>query len=258
MIKFSDTGHKYTSVVPDDRKWTSVTTLVSFCKEKFNDNIAYKNSTDPTSKWYGIAPDEIKQIWKNEATRSTDLGTWYHKKKEMEEIQKGAITCVEDKGWKYALDQQLLPGVYPEFITYHPEYNICGQVDRLEVKEDSFCIDDYKSNKKIDTQGFRGKRMLPPVDHLDDCNLNHYALQLSIYAYMIKYHNPWLQIGKLTIKHVKFETNSLDKYGYPITKQTENGDYVVESITPIIVPYLEKEVVSILQEYQKLHQNLSH
>ena len=38
--------------------------------------------------------------------------------------------------------------------------------------------------------------MYKPVNHLDDCNLNHYNLQLSIYAYIIKKHNPKLKDRK--------------------------------------------------------------
>jgi hypothetical protein len=247
MIKFSDPTHTYTSVVADGSKWTSVTTLVSKFKKPFDSNIAYKNSKDPESKWYGIHPEKIKQIWKAEATRSTVLGTWYHKKREEEAIHKGATTCKEDKGWKYSLPQQLSPGVYPEFITYHPEYHVCGQIDRLEVTETSFSIDDYKSNKKIDTAGFRGKKLLAPIDHLEDCHFNHYALQLSLYAYIIQYHNPHLQVGELIIKHIKFKEEGKDKYGYPISAKDKNGDYIVESVTPIIVPYLFKEVKTMLE-----------
>ena len=48
--------------------------------------------------------------------------------------------------------------------------------------------------------------MYNPVSHLDDCNLNHYNLQLSIYAYIIKKHNPKLRVGNL-----KFNMLNLNK-----------------------------------------------
>ena len=87
--------------------------------------------------------------------------------------------------------------------------------------------------------------MYHPVSHLDDCNLNHYNLQLSIYAYIIKKHNPRLKIGKLTIQHVKFVQLGVDKNGYPINEHV-NGEPVIEDITFYELPYLQDEVSSLI------------
>ena len=46
-----------------------------------------------------------------------------------------------------------------------------------------FDINDYKTNKVINFYSQYAKKLLPPMDHLDDCQYNIYALQLSIYAY---------------------------------------------------------------------------
>ena len=51
-----------------------------------------------------------------------------------------------------------------------------------------------KTNKEIKEKGFTNwegitSKMYKPVSHLDDCNLKHYNLQLSLYAYIIKKHN---------------------------------------------------------------------
>jgi hypothetical protein len=96
------------------------------------------------------------------------------------------------------------------------------------------------------------EKMLPPVDHLDDCNFNHYALQLSIYMYIILKHNPKLQPGSIYIHHILFETESQDKYGYPIVKKDHNGDPIVKEVIPMKIPYLIDEVISILH-YIKDH-----
>jgi hypothetical protein len=58
-----------------------------------------------------------------------------------------------------------------------------------------------------------------------------------------------MKSGKLTLYHVKFVEESTDKYGYPVYKN-ENGDYLVKEIVPIEVPYLEKEVISIIHALQ--------
>ena len=88
--------------------------------------------------------------------------------------------------------------------------------------------------------------MLDPINHLDDCNFNHYALQLSIYMYIILKHNPKLKPGRIFIHHVTFEQESEDKWGYPIAKLDNEGNPIVKEATPIAVPYLIDEVITIM------------
>ena len=87
--------------------------------------------------------------------------------------------------------------------------------------------------------------MLPTISHLDNCNLQHYTLQMSIYMYMILKHNPRLKPGRMVIEHITFEKSGDDEFGYPITKYTETGDPIVKEIVPYTVPYLKEEVLSM-------------
>ena len=66
-------------------------------------------------------------------------------------------------------------------------------------------------------------KMLNPVNHLDDCNLNHYALQLSFYMYMILKHNPKLRPGKMIIEHIVFEEAGKDAYDNRVVLYDEFG-----------------------------------
>lgn len=250
MIKFRDSDHLYISVNADGRKWISVTTLLSKFKKSFDPSIVYKNVEDPNSKWYGMDPIEVLRIWKNEADRSTTVGSWFHKR--MEDREVNAIHCCPiNEGWKYAGDQILKPGTYPEFFVYNSYYGICGQADKVEATpQGTINIGDYKTNKKLETEGFRGKKMLYPIEHLDDCHLSHYSLQMSFYMWMLLQHNYWLKPGVMTLYHIKFKVIGEDKNGYPIIAKRKNGDYVHESVTPIVVPYLKNEVESILKNLQ--------
>ena len=90
-------------------------------------------------------------------------------------------------------------------------------------------------------------KMYNPVSHLDDCNLNHYNLQLSLYAYIIKKHNPKLKIGKLQIQHVKFKKIGDNEHGYPITEKNEQGEPIIEDIKIYTLKYLKDEVQSIIK-----------
>ena len=253
MLKFLESGHKYESVTPDGRKWLGVTTLISKFKIPFDSSIVYKNVQDPTSKWYDMDPQKVLKIWAKERDRSTTVGSQFHKRMEDGETAPKATYHIKD-GWKYAGSQKLDPGVYPEHFIYNDQYTICGQADRVEITNAGIVnISDYKSNKKIDREGFRGKKMLRPVQHLDDCHLSHYSLQMSLYMWMILQENPLYSAGTLTLQHVKFKVTGQDKNGYPIIAKDKNGNYVYESVTPIVVPYLEKEVLSILSVLVPAH-----
>jgi len=264
MIQFTAHDHKYTSINKEDtRDWISATTFISQFKQPFEaDKIAEKSSKNKKSKWYGLSPDEIKTAWKQEALRATTLGTWYHNQREsdlcaLDNIERLGTTVkvfkpVEVEGVKISPDQKLSEGVYPEHMVYLKSMGICGQSDLVEVINGKVHITDYKTNKEIKTEGFTNwqgvtTKMLPPVSHLDDCNLNHYTLQLSLYMYMILKHNPRLEPGTLIIHHILFEEVGKDKWGNPIPALDSNNEPIVKEVVPYQLRYLKAEVMALLQ-----------
>lgn len=262
ILTFTHQNHKYSSIEPDGIDWISVTSFIGQFKQPFEaDKIAEKTSKNKKSKWYGMTPEEIKQAWKSESKRAVDLGTWYHncREKDICELEnmerRGAVVPVfkprEVEGIKYSPDQKLLNGVYPEHLVYLKSAGLCGQSDLVEVIDGYVHITDYKTNKEIKSEGFTNwegitTKMLAPVQHLDDCNLNHYTLQLSMYMYMILKHNPKLKAGTLTIHHILFDEVGKDKFGNPITALDTNGDPVVADIVVYDLKYLKNEVISLL------------
>jgi NADPH-dependent 7-cyano-7-deazaguanine reductase QueF-like protein len=136
-------------------------------------------------------------------------------------------------------------------MVYLRSAGICGQSDLVEVVNGKVNIIDYKTNKEIKKESYvdwegKSAKMMSPVDSLDDCHFYHYALQLSIYMYIILKHNPKLKPGKIFIHHVVFEVEGEDQWGYPISKKNENGEPIVKEVTPILMPYLSEEVISII------------
>ena len=263
ILRFTAEAHKYTSIKKEDEKnWISVTSFIGNFKKPFDaDTIAVKSAKNKKSKWYGMTPEDIKVAWKNEANRATSLGSWYHNCREkdiceLETMERQGITVpvikpIEIEGIKYSPDQKLSEGVYPEHLVYLKSAGLCGQSDLVEVINGHVHITDYKTNKEIKTEGYTDwqgvtQRMLPPISHLDDCNLNHYALQLSMYMYMILKHNPRLKPGIQMIHHIQFDTVGVDKFGNPITALDNNGDPVVRDIVQYELPYLKPEVISLL------------
>ena len=268
-IVFNSKDHSYKSLDESDINWISVTTLVSHFKKPFDaKKIAEKVSKKKNSKWYGIDPKIIQQIWTNEADRSTTLGTWYHNQRESDlcslaSIEREGITVPVFKptelnnGIKLAPSQKLESGVYPEHMVYLKSAGLCGQSDLVEIVDGHVNIIDYKTNKEIKKESFvdwegKSEKLLPPLDTLDDCHFYHYALQLSIYMYIILKHNPKLKPGKIFIHHITFEIEREDEWGYPIVKLDDNKEPIINKVNPIAVPYLIDEVMAIIHY---LHDN---
>jgi hypothetical protein len=261
-LLFKPEHHEYISSDGDQIDWISVTSFIGQFKKPFNaDSQAVKSSKNKKSKWYGLSPEEIKQAWKNEGKRATDLGTWYHNQREddlceLATIQKEGVTIpvvkpVITDGVKIAPDQKLQDGLYPEHMVYLKSAGLCGQSDVVGVFNGMVNIIDYKTNKEIKDKGFTTwegitEKMLSPVGHLDDCNLNHYNLQLSLYMYIILKHNPKLKAGKLIIHHIVFDEVGRDKFDNPITALDTNGDPIVKEIKKYELPYLKDEVISLM------------
>ena len=268
-IVFNAEDHSYRSNDGSDINWISVTTLVSHFKKPFDaKKIAEKVSKKKNSKWYGIDPKLIQQIWTNEADRSTTLGTWYHNQREndlcsLASIEREGVTIPVYKptelnnGIKLAPSQKLEAGVYPEHMVYLKSAGICGQSDLVEVVNGHVNIIDYKTNKEIKKESYvdwegKSEKLLPPLDTLDDCHFYHYALQLSIYMYIILKHNPKLKPGKIFIHHITFEIEKEDEWGYPIVKLDDNKEPIINKVNQIAVPYLIDEVMAIIHY---LHDN---
>ena len=272
-IIFTASDHSYRSIEDTGIEWISVTTLVSHFKKPFDAKaVAQKVSKNKKSKWAGIDPQIIQDIWNNESTRSTTLGSWYHNQREddlcaLASMEREGITVPVFKpsevkeGVKEAPVQKLEPGVYPEHMVYLRSAGICGQSDLVEVINGKVNIIDYKTNKEIKKESYvnwegLSEKMAHPVNNLDDCNFYHYALQLSIYMYIILKHNPKLKPGSIYIHHITFEVDREDQWGYPIAKLDDNGDPIVKEVIPMAIPYLVEEVHAIIHYLHENKQNI--
>lgn len=264
MIKFQEEGHSYTNINEEDSfQWVSVTSLIGQFKEKFNAvEVSERCSKGKNPKYKGVDPVEIRESWNKESKRATDLGSWYHDQREKDMLQFKSVTRdgieipiispIIEGVVKMAPNQKIDNGLYPEHFVYLKSASVCGQADRVEVVNHRLDVYDYKTNKEIKTRGHQfwdgtRKMMLGPVKHLEDCETNHYALQLSTYMYIMMKHNYNLVAGRIQIHHIEFEKEGLDKNGYPITMFDAKGEPVLKKINRIDLPYLKKEVLSMLK-----------
>jgi len=76
-----------------------------------------------------------------------------------------------------------------EKIIFSPGLGIAGMVDLLiKAPDGRVVVLDWKTSKelKIDNPF---QTCLPPIDYLDDANMVHYSLQLSLYQYILMEEN---------------------------------------------------------------------
>jgi ATP-dependent exoDNAse (exonuclease V) beta subunit len=188
----------------------------------------------------------VLDAWDAENRKSCERGTKIHadlensfyKKKKDIDISKyhigGKFECVKDY-----TELDLENGIYPEYLISRvsPDkvLRLAGQIDLLVKKGKAITIADWKTNKKIDVKSFfdsktkTSTKMKYPLNHLDDCNYNHYTLQLSTYAWMIQQLNPEFVIEDLILVHFDHEGNT----------------------TVYHLPYLKEDVIKMLTFYKK-------
>jgi ATP-dependent exoDNAse (exonuclease V) beta subunit len=93
-----------------------------------------------------------------------------------------------------------------ELVVGDAELGIGGMVDGLfwNQKMGELQIWDYKTNKEIATFSKYKKKMLAPINFLQECEMTTYSIQLNLYKYIIQ-KNTNLKIGKCYLVHIHEE-----------------------------------------------------
>ena len=174
---------------------------------------------------FNALQQEILDTWQEENRKSCERGTKIHAQLE-NAFYKGGKNVKLDKfgiGGKFECRKNYteldLPyGVYPEYLIYRSSpdgiLNIAGQIDCLVKNGNEIVIIDHKTNKKLDLKGgFNSQtksavKMRYPLNTLDDCNYNHYQMQLSTYAWMLQKINPDFVIKDLILNYYDHDGNN--------------------------------------------------
>ena len=158
--------------------------------------------------------------------------------------------------------------IYSEIGAFLIDYLISGTIDIFCYRPTDFVILDWKTNRdglkfeagyyKKDkstipnqlTNEWVKKRqyMLPPLNHLDDCNGMHYSMQLSLYALMAEIILDIPCVG-LGLCHIGSPW-VLNRYGQPLR---DNEGYHVdpngeETVKWFKIQYLKHEAKALLKD----------
>ena len=176
------------------------------------------------------AKEEILKEWELKKNISCERGTNIHADREnsfytseTHEMSKhnfggklqlnGEFICKKNN-----FDLSLSRGIFPEYLVYSEsndgKLTIAGQIDLLIKDGNDIYIVDFKTNKELkfksgmDFNTKKNATMLYPLNNLMDCNIMHYTLQLSTYAWMLQKINPEFRIKQLLIVHYDHEGNT--------------------------------------------------
>ena len=158
--------------------------------------------------------------------------------------------------------------IYSEIGAFLIDYLISGTIDIFCYRPTDFVILDWKTNRdglkfeagyykkdkstipnQLTNEWVKKKQfMLPPLNHLDDCNGMHYTMQLSLYAIMseIILDIPCVGLGLCHIGSPWV----LNRYGQPLR---DNEGYHVdpngeETVKWFKIQYLKNEAKALLKD----------
>ena len=214
MIVFNATEHTYTNIHTGE-VYPSVTQTISQFKHPFDED----GISRMVAARRGVPQAQVLAEWKATKDYACEYGTKVHasveaflKGTDYDPVHEPIITA-----FKQAFPKKVKDGVLSEHLVYDHIYKIAGTADIISPEGKYFDVFDIKTNDAIKTFSPYHNYLKAPVDHLSECELNVYALQLSIYA--IFYQRMTGRIPRsLTIFHIDKETFALTKYPLPYMK----------------------------------------
>ena len=219
-VSFREADHVY---IVDSTPLDSVTTFVKNCFPEFDVELHAKRKAEDL----GITKDAVLEMWEKKGRESREQGTTMHEKIESYYLGKPVSTDETFELFKIFANKITLKPYRTEWAVYDWDQKIAGTIDFVDYQNGEYIIYDWKrSDKLIAKNGLPiknsqyGVKALPPIETLDDSPYYHYALQLSLYKYILE-KNYGITVSKLRLG---------------IFHPSYNKPYVLE------IPYLQNEI----------------
>jgi hypothetical protein len=190
-LKFDEKSHTYWLDTDPDLKFTSVTTFISSFFAPFDAVRIATNLVQTHPKYTGYTVKQLLAEWRQSGTHGTKvhneienfiLGNLAEDEITEKKAELG-VEYVKEKFYSRAYN------LYPEVRIYSKKYQLSGTIDLLghDPSRDRYIIGDWKTNKKITTTAYKGKTGIKPATvDIEDCKLNTYGLQMSLYRYILE------------------------------------------------------------------------
>jgi hypothetical protein len=194
-ITFDPAAHRYTDSLGRG-PYDSVTSIVSALFAPFDQDgqiaagVAHRTGKDPAT---------VQAEWSAKGDAACTLGTRTHETAEATVLGQPpphAPTSPRERAAfaaAYSAATQIRSAsatVHPEVILADPSSLTAGTCDILAVRrrDSALILGDYKTNEHIEPTSRYKTRALPPYQHLDDCHLTRYSVQLHLYAWILRAH----------------------------------------------------------------------
>lgn len=208
-IEFREKGHVYTLSLPGIEAFHPISTT-KLIHRFFPHFDAYKvialmiRSGKAERDYPGMNTEEIKKSWELKGKEASRLGTFMHQ--DIEYYLNGQpVNNPETPEFKMFLSfWSEFKEEYPkaekfrtEWLIYDEEIGVSGSIDFVvrvkrgrkkkngKVKKDRLVLIDWKRSKEIRREN-KYEKGFGACKNLDNCNFNHYSLQLNIYRYILE------------------------------------------------------------------------
>lgn len=224
FVTLDEATHVYTD--RDGRQYMSVSRFRDRFKKPFDKSIAYRIAGK--GDYVGMSSEQILEQWDNYRDERAGKGTQIHNA--LERFEKTTTILPEEEFLRPAIlsvvsEYNDYYRIYQEQVLYDEEFGIAGTADKILVttshKDAVLDLSDYKTNAKgifVKDTDKHGKPVhkyfLGPLSHLLESKYSDYALQLSIYAYMLE-KKTGRKIGSLRIHFIPLD-NPLAHYFIPV------------------------------------------
>lgn len=235
-FKFFEDGHYYE--YKGKRVGISVTSLIGQYANEFDsqtvaERVAQKENRDV---------QDVLDEWKYKADFACTKGTTCHEYAQAKWVLRywerinfdgsyeyfEAVEKIKKQADGFKKDfKDKLEHLADEFIIGSEEYDVASAIDHIFINKltGGLVLVDYKTNTNIYKNEKYAKQMKTPLTHLKDTTLNHYAIQLSIYKFIVE----------------KYTDLKFDEM-FIVWFSEINDNYEI-----IEVPYLKSEVELILE-----------
>lgn len=185
LLSFNKERHTY---MVNGKVLDSVTSLVTNSFPKFDTEEQAKHVASRN----GMDIQEVIEMWEKKGKQSREQGTLLHEK--IEKYYQG-IDSPDDPAFQlfkqFARKITLKP-YRTEWGVYDNDLGIAGSIDFVDCQNGEYSIYDWKRSDKLVANGLPvknnkyGEKGNYPFEHLDNSPYYHYALQLSIYKYILE------------------------------------------------------------------------
>ena len=210
-IVFDEGPHVYYVDGCSDGYISSTTLIHSFFPPFDKECVAtmtYKKySNVPGHKYEGMSVQDIIDLWSSNT--AAEEGTKLHH--DIEDYINGKDVSNDSPEFGYFLDFRK---DFPEYVPYRTEWTIFDDVHKISGSVDivfegsngGIILGDWKRSKEIRYSN-NYQKGLNGLEHVQDCNFNHYALQLNLYRTILEeYYDQTVEDMFLVVLHPNNDT----------------------------------------------------